>query len=126
MSRDYVKKKPSGPKTSETSSSTSDKETERDKRRRRAERNRLRTIKYVHKLLDQVVEGVSDGFNHHGWCNAATSLKMAATYLEPQEHEAIGASWAPLYAEEDGSSEHLVYVISRIKERIAGNLLERL
>ena len=95
-----------------------------NRRKRRAERNHLRTIKHIHKLLDQIVEGVGTGFNHHGWCNAASALQQASSFLEPQEHKAIGNAWAPLYAESVTSNDQLAWTISKIKERVAGNLLE--
>lgn len=121
MSKDYSRKKSNNSTAKNSAKQNSD-----NRKKRRAERNRIRTIKHIHKLLDQIVEGIDSGFNHHGWCNAATALKQASMFLDPQEYQAIGDLWAPLYVESRRSNEELVSVVSRIKERIAGDLLEML
>lgn len=120
MSRDYSKKKSNNTSNSGTKAG--------NRKRRRTERNRIRTIKYIHKLLDQIVEGVGTGFNHHGWCNAANALKQVSIFLEPYEYQAIGALWGPLYAANNrrGTNEDLDLIVTRIKERVAGDLLEML
>ena len=96
-----------------------DAETDANRRKRRADRNRMRTIKHVHKLLDQVQEGVSGGFNHLGWSNAANALKQVSAFLSPQEYSEIGVTWRETYAAEIPGTQ-LEGIVSRIKKRIEG------
>lgn len=101
-----------------------DPETAADRRKRRADRNRLRTIKHVHKLLDQIQEGISDGFNHLGWSNAAMALKQVSVFISPLEYTDIGSTWRNIYAVDDANSQfassELEDIIRVIKKRIEG------
>ncbi len=106
-------------KDSKRNSDADSREAASNRRKRRAERNRMRTIKHVHKLLDQVQDGVGNGFSHHGWSNAAAALGQVSQFLTPEEHTAIGVSWRETYAS-DITGAQLQAVVGRIKGRIEG------
>lgn len=96
-----------------------DDESAADRRKRRADRNRMRTIKHAHKLLDQIHEGVANGFSHLGWSNAANALKQVSAFLTPEEHSNIGIAWRHTYAYNTPSTQ-LEDIIHTIKKRIEG------
>lgn len=90
-----------------------------DRRRRRAERNRMRTIKHVHKLLDQVGDNITNGFNHSRWTSAAGALKQVSAFLAPEEYHALGKIWRETYASEVPAAQ-IESIVSMIKERVEG------
>ena len=96
-----------------------DAETAAERRKRRADRNRLRTIKHVHKLLEQIQEGVSGGFNHLEWSNVANALKQVSSFLSPEEYFNIGQVWRETYTTEIPGPQ-LEDILHTIKKRIEG------
>jgi len=91
-----------------------------EKRAERVERNRIRTAKHVHRLLNKIQDGASHGFNHFNWEEAADAYAQVSTFLSPNEYHAIGRAWSDTYAME-GVDENVQKVIELIKKRFVNN-----
>lgn len=109
MSKDSVK-------NSDSQSKDSDKTT---RRRRRAERNKMRTIKHIHKLLDSFQEGVLSGFSNDSWVELAGTYRQLSPFLATNEYEALGYVWRTAWTQ-NPDQDSVEQLIGAIKDRVEG------
>ena len=89
------------------------------RRKRRAERNMMRTIRHIHKLLDAFQAGVLHGFSNDGWTDMAATYRKLSPFLATGEYNALGHIWRSTWttAPDQESVERLV---NAIKDRVEG------
>lgn len=87
------------------------------RRKRRAERNKMRTIKHIHKLLDSFQDNVLRGFSHDGWNDAAGTYRQLSPFLAPEEYNALGHIWRTTWTQ-DASPETVTGLVNAIKTRV--------
>lgn len=87
------------------------------RRRRRAERNKMRTIKHISKLLESFQEGVIRGFSNEGWIELAGIYKQLSPFLATSEFSALGHVWRSTWTQEP-DQQTIAELISAIKFRV--------
>jgi len=90
------------------------------RRRRRAERNKMRTIKHIHKLLETFQDGVVQGFSNEGWVELAGVYKQLSPFLATSEFNALGHVWRSTWTQEP-DQQTIAELISAIKFRVEGS-----
>lgn len=104
-------------KTTDMRDSAESREDKITRKRRRAERNKMRTIKHVHKLLDSFQSGILNGFSNEGWTELAGTYRQLSPFLATNEFLALGHIWRSTWAQEP-NVESVSTLINSVKARI--------
>lgn len=86
---------------------------------RRAERNKVRALRHVIKLLELYQEGVLRGFSSDGWGELASLYNQLSSHLTLEEYNALGHAWRVTWTQNlDSTSETICPIVREIKSRL--------
>lgn len=91
------------------------------RRKRRTERNKMRTVNHISKLLDNFQDSLVRGYNDDSWNELANTLRQLSPFLAPEEYEALGCTWRNAWTQEP-NPEDVVMLTEAIKSRVRENV----
>jgi len=63
-------------------------------RKRKVDRNKIRTMKHVIKLLDIFYDGTVQGFSDESWAEMTSAYNQISAFLTLEEHQKLGRLWS--------------------------------
>lgn len=91
------------------------------RRKRRTERNKMRTINHISKLLDIFQDTLVRGYSDESWNELAGTLRQLSSFLSPEEYDSLSVTWRNAWTREPVPGD-VVAITEIIKSRVRENV----
>ena len=88
-----------------------------EKYKKRTERNKSRTIKYVHKLFGIYRSAVLEKYTHISWSEGGSALRQLSPFLVLEEYNELGEMWSEAWTGQVASAR-----VNKLIDRVGSRL----